>query len=359
MLIGGVNQNGQCLGTILLIDPLFGTFRQISSDLPPLRNALATSLANGGVLPGLLPEVVVVMGGQSCGPSAGAPLGVVAIDTTGRVASLGPRPEFLQSACRVGMGSASADMSLVCPSATYAYGLQSKAFQRVANYSDAPPLPGPLAVASLFGAELAVLDAAAALWAVDPFRCPYNCSGRGQCRDGLCNCPLMYQVCEAPSVWSWGSRAFSGGGGGEWRGRAPARSPDGLFAQREREPIGGRPAVRGKRAYGGRPGQRMEEQGTWASRTQKHSEAGYGRPVDRGTWTANTVKRPRQQPAHPRIRQLLGAADAQTAHPATSSTAPTHQILGSANAETTPARAPAAAANRKQRSHATCEGKNG
>ena len=36
---------------------------------------------------------------------------------------------------------------------------------------------------------------------------------------------------------------------------------------------------------------------TWAA--QKHSEAGYGRPVDRGVWTAKTVKRPRQQPAHP------------------------------------------------------------
>ena len=43
----------------------------------------------------------------------------------------------------------------------------------------------------------------------------------------------------------------------------------------------------------------MEEQGTWASHTRKHSEAGYGRPVDRGTWTAKTVKRPRQQPAQP------------------------------------------------------------
>ena len=50
-------------------------------------------------------------------------------------------------------------------------------------------------------------------------------------------------------------------------------------------------------AYGGRPGQRVEEQGTWAA--QKHSEAGYGRPVDRGVWTAKTVKRPRQQPAQP------------------------------------------------------------
>ena len=50
--------------------------------------------------------------------------------------------------------------------------------------------------------------------------------------------------------------------------------------------------------YGGRPGQRVKEQGTWAA--QKHSEAGYGRPVDKGVWTAKTVKRPRQQPAHPR-----------------------------------------------------------
>ena len=64
-------------------------------------------------------------------------------------------------------------------------------------------------------------------------------------------------------------------------------------------PKGGgcRPTVKGKRTYGGWPGQRVEEQGTWAA--QKHSEAGYGRPVDRGVWTAKTVKRPRQQPAHP------------------------------------------------------------
>ena len=78
-----------------------------------------------------------------------------------------------------------------------------------------------------------------------------------------------------------------------------SRSPDGLFAQQEREPIRGRPAVRGKRTYGGRPGQRVEEQGTWASRTQKHSGAGYRWPVDRGAWTAKTVKRPRQKPAYP------------------------------------------------------------
>ena len=134
-----------------------------------------------------------------------------------------------------------------------------------------------------------------------------------------------------------------------------SRSPDGLFAQQEREPIRGRPAVKGKRTYGGRPGQRVEEQGTWAS--QKHSEAGYGRPVDRGVWTSKTVKRPRQQPAHPQYANYW-AADAQTAHHATSSTAPTHQPVGSANAETTPAGAPAAAADRTQRPDATCEGKN-
>ena len=92
---------------------------------------------------------------------------------------------------------------------------------------------------------------------------------------------------------------------------------------------------------------------------QKHSEAGDGRPVDRGVWTAKTVKRPPQQPAQPPIRQLLGAADTQTAHPATFSTAPAHQLLGSANAETTPAGAPAAAADRTQRPDATCEGQNG
>ena len=54
--------------------------------------------------------------------------------------------------------------------------------------------------------------------------------------------------------------------------------------------------------------------------------------------------------------QLLGAADAQMAQTATSSTTPTHQRRGSANAETTPARAPAAAADRTQRPDATCEG---
>ena len=42
--------------------------------------------------------------------------------------------------------------------------------------------------------------------------------------------------------------------------------------------------------------------------------------------------------------------------PATTSTAPAHQPLGSANAETTPAGAPAAAADRTQRPDTTCKG---
>ena len=111
--------------------------------------------------------------------------------------------------------------------------------------------------------------------------------------------------------------------------------------------------------FGGRPGQRVEEQGAWASPTRKRSEARCGRLEDGGVWTAKTVKRPRQQPAQPPVCQRLGTADAQTAHPATFSTAPAHQPLGSANAETTPARAAAAAADRTQRPDATCEGKSG
>ena len=43
---------------------------------------------------------------------------------------------------------------------------------------------------------------------------------------------------------------------------------------------------------------------------------------------AKTVKRPPQQPAQSSIRELLGATDAQTAHPATFSAAPAHQTTG-------------------------------
>ena len=104
--------------------------------------------------------------------------------------------------------------------------------------------------------------------------------------DGLASQPRRYWVPGQPLL----TRHQVGG---------VSRSPDGLFAQQDREPVRGRPAVRGKRTYGGRPGQRVEEQGTWASHTQKHSEAGYGWLVDRGTWTAKTVKRPQSQAAHP------------------------------------------------------------
>ena len=95
------------------------------------------------------------------------------------------------------------------------------------------------------------------------------------------------------------------------------------------------------------------EQGTWGSHTWKHREAGCGRPEDIGVWTAKTVKRTPTTTNTTSTCQLLGAADAQTAHHATSSTAPAHQPLGSTNAETTPAGAPAAAADRKQQPNPT------
>ena len=113
------------------------------------------------------------------------------------------------------------------------------------------------------------------------------CMGGGDSKgDGLASQPRRYRVPGQPLL-------------NRHQVRGVSCSPDGLLAQQEREPIRGTPAVRGKRTYGGRPGQRVEKQGTWASRTHKHSEAGYGRPVDRGVWTAKTFKRPRQQPAHP------------------------------------------------------------
>ena len=65
----------------------------------------------------------------------------------------------------------------------------------------------------------------------------------------------------------------------------------------------------GTGAHQGQTSREGEKDIWWMARTarggtghlgsQKHSEAGYGRPVDRGVWTAKTVKRPRQQPAHP------------------------------------------------------------
>ena len=101
-----------------------------------------------------------------------------------------------------------------------------------------------------------------------------------------------------------------------------------------------------------------EEQGTWGSRTRKHREAGCG-PEDGGVWTAKNSQTTPATTSTSSIRQLLGPADAQTAHHTTSSTAPAHQRLGPANAETTPARAPAAAADRKQRPVQHAKGRTG
>ena len=64
--------------------------------------------------------------------------------------------------------------------------------------------------------------------------------------DGLASQPRRYRVPGQPLL----NRHQVGG---------VSRSPDGLFVQQEREPIRGRRAVRGKRTYGGRPGQRVEE----------------------------------------------------------------------------------------------------
>ena len=103
----------------------------------------------------------------------------------------------------------------------------------------------------------------------------------------------------------------------------------------------------------------------WSMRCAKRFRGGGGaRQATDGLWTEvrgqhKQSNEPRHQPAQLPIRQLLGATDAQTAHHAPFSTAPTHQRLGSANAETTPAGAPAAAADRTQRPDATCEGENG
>ena len=62
---------------------------------------------------------------------------------------------------------------------------------------------------------------------------------------------------------------------------------------------------------------------------------------------------------HILMRQLLDGTDTQTAHHATCRAAPRHQLLGSANAKTTLARAPAATADTEQQPDATCEGTNG
>ena len=63
--------------------------------------------------------------------------------------------------------------------------------------------------------------------------------GRDNKGDGLASQPRRYRVPGQPLLnrhQVWGV----------------SRSPDGLFAQQEREPTRGRPAVKGKGTYGGR-----------------------------------------------------------------------------------------------------------
>ena len=88
--------------------------------------------------------------------------------------------------------------------------------------------------------------------------------------DGLASQPRRYRVPGQPLL----NRHQMGG---------VSRSPDGLFAQHEQEPTRGRPAVRGNGTYGGRSGQLVEEQGTWASHTRKHGNT--ARQVMDGLWT--------------------------------------------------------------------------
>ena len=165
--------------------------------------------------------------------------------------------------------------------------------------------------------------------------------------DGLASQPRRYWVPGQPLL----NRHQVGG---------VSRSPDGLQA-----------GATGAGAHQRQTSREGEKDIWWTARTARggtghlgptHTETQRGR-----LWTACGQRRvdsknSQTTPATTStssIRQLLGAADAQTAHHATFSTVPTRQLLGSANAETTPARAPAAAADRKQRPDATCEGKNG
>ena len=108
---------------------------------------------------------------------------------------------------------------------------------------------------------------------------------------------------------------------------------------------------------GGQTNREGEKDIWWTARTARGGTGHLGRTETRRgrLWTACgqrcvDSKNSQTTPATTStssIRQLLGAADTQTAHYATFSTVPTRQLLGSANAETTPARAPAAAADRK------------
>ena len=139
-------------------------------------------------------------------------------------------------------------------------------------------------------------------------------------RAGLASQPRRYRVPGQPLL----NRHQVGG---------VSRIPDGLFAQQERESIKGRPAVREKRTYGGRPGRPgVEEQGTWASHTQKHSEAGYRQPVDRGTWTAQKQSNDPGNNQHILNTPTIGpAADGTPCHIQHSPNTPTTGLRGRGN----------------------------
>ena len=120
---------------------------------------------------------------------------------------------------------------------------------------------------------------------------------------------------------------------------------------------GGKGGREGVGAHQGQTNREGEKDIWWTARTARGGTGHLGRTeTQRGRlWTACgqrcvDSKNSQTTPATTStssIRQLLGAADTQTAHHATFSTVPTRQLLGSANAETTPAGAPAAAADRK------------
>ena len=150
--------------------------------------------------------------------------------------------------------------------------------------------------------------------------------------DGLASQPRRYRVPGQPML----NQHQVGG---------VSRSPDGLFAQQEREPTRGRPTVRGKGTYRGPSRGGTGHLGLTHTETQQGrlwTACGQGRVDGKNSQTTLATT------STTSIRQLLGATDAQTAHHATSNTAPAHQPLGSANAETTPARASAAAADRRR-----------
>ena len=124
-------------------------------------------------------------------------------------------------------------------------------------------------------------------------------------------------------------------------------------------PVRGRPAVRGGKAHivdGPDSAWRNRAPGPHRNTARQAMDSLW--TACGGVWTTKTVKRPRQQPAHPQYATYCVPLTCKQ-HTMPHSAQPQHQLLGSANAEMTPASAPAAAADRKQRPDATCEGKNG